>query len=308
MRIFLRIAVFALLSLANAWAGQLAVCEPSAEVRAALEKAAALSVADPTASDQNIAPFQALRERYPGELFVHERYQDAVQQYGIEGHLRELTENYQALALEHSGVIYRYLFARSTIGRSTVSAIQQMNDIVAEHPEFAPAHRALAEIYGSETFHNAGKEKIEWEQFSSLCPGTALARRPAPLPEPSPLIERAEKLLLQDGADPSRAAAMAIEGLRADEWRLQRIRPFDWYSVEYKRQNQRHLQTEYWRVWGLQVRCYRKAHQMEKAAELLRTIEQRAARLRSSDPSYSDALDILARLHAEGGEKAQARP
>ena len=309
MRISLGVALFALLGCANAWAGQPAVCEPGAEVRAALEKAAALSVADPTASDQNIAPFQALRERYSGELFVHERYQDAVQKYGIEGHLRELTENYQALALEHSGdVIYRYLFARSTIGRSTVSAIQQMNDIVAEHPEFAPAHRALAEIYGSETFHDPAKEKIERAQFSSLCPGAALVRRPAPLPEPSPLIERAEKLLIQDGGDPSRAAAMAIEGLRADEWRLQRIRPFDWYSADYKRQNQRQLQTEYWRVWGLQLRCYRKTHQLEKAAELLRTMEQRITRLRSSDPSYPDALAILARLHAEGAEKAQATP
>ena len=43
---------------------------------------------------------------------------------------------------------------------------------------------------------------------------------------------------------------MAEQGIRDDEWRLQRIRPFDWYSVEYKRQAQRELQAKYWRVWS----------------------------------------------------------
>jgi hypothetical protein len=31
-----------------------------------------------------------LREKYPGNLFVHERYQDAVHEHGIEGHLAAL--------------------------------------------------------------------------------------------------------------------------------------------------------------------------------------------------------------------------
>jgi hypothetical protein len=299
--------LFALLSSATAWAGQPGLCEPAAEIRAKLEKAATVPVADPTAFEHNVAPFQALRERYPGDRFVHERYQDAVQQFGIEGHLRQLTQDYQNLALEHSGdLMYRYLFARSVIGRDTVSALQYLNGILAERPDFAPAHRALAEIYGSEAFHDAEKEKLEREKLFSLCPAAVVARRPAPLPEPSPLIEHAEKLFLQNG-EPSRVAATALEGLRADEWRLQRIRPVDWYSAEYKRQSQRELHAEYWRVWSLQVRCYRRAHQLKEAADLLLVMEQRAALLRSrSDPGYSDAPATLARLHAEEGQSAQA--
>jgi len=302
----LRLALIALLSSATVWAGPPGLCEPPAEIRAELEKAAALPIADPTVFEQNVAPFQALREHYPGDLFVHERYQDAVQQYGIEGHLRQLTQDYQNLTLDHSGdLMYRYLFARSLIGRETVSALQQLNGILAERPDFAPAHRALAEIYGSETFNDADKEKIEREKLSSLCPGVVLARRPVPLPEPSPLIERAEKLLLQDG-EPAGVAAMALEGLQADEWRLQRIRTLDWYSVEYKRQSQRELHAEYWRVWSLQVRCYRKAGRLKEAADLLRVMEQRATLAASSDPSYWDALATLARLYAEAGQKTQA--
>jgi len=305
---FLRLAAFVLLGSATVCAGQ-PFCGPAAEVRAELEKAAALPVGDPAAFEQNVAPFQALRERHPGDLFVHESYQDAVQRHGIEGHLRQLTEEYQALALQHPGdLMYRYLSVRSAIGRSTLSAIQQMNEILAENPEFAPAHRTLAEIYGAETFRDPEKEKIEREKLIALCAGAVIERRPAPLPEPSPLIERAEQMLAQN-ADPDAAAAMASAGLRADEWRVQRIRPFDWYSVEYKRQNQRELQALYWRVWSLQVRCYRKAHQPEKAADLLATMEQRAMLLRNrSDPIYADASATLARLRAEDGQRIEAPP
>ena len=127
--------------------------------------------------------------------------------------------------------------------------------------------------------------------------------RPAGLPEPSPLIDQAESLLAQN-ADPKRIAAIADQGVRDDEWRLQRIRPFDWYSVEYKRQAQRDLQAKYWSLWSIEVRCYRRADQPGKAAALLTTMEQRAASLRrSSDPAYWDALALLALLYEEGNQK-----
>jgi len=306
----LRLAICILAASATVHAGQAEFCGPAAEVRAELEKAAALPVTDPVAFDQNVAPFQELRERYPEDLFVHESYQDAVQRHGIEGHLRHLTEEYQTLALQHPvDLMYRYLSARSTIGRSTISAIQQMNEILAENPNFAPAHRTLAEIYGAETFRGPRKESIEREKLLALCPGAIIQqRRPAPLPDPSPLIERAEQMLARN-VDPDTVARTALDGLRADEWRLQRIRPFDWYSVEYKRKSQRELQALYWRVWALQVRCYRKAHQPEKAGELLATMEQRAVLLRSqSDPSYADASLTLARLRAEDGQRIEPPP
>ena len=57
-----RLAVFALLGSAAAWAGQSALCEPAAGIRAELDKAA-LPVASAEAFDQSIAPLQALRER-----------------------------------------------------------------------------------------------------------------------------------------------------------------------------------------------------------------------------------------------------
>ena len=46
-------------------------CGPSAEIRAQLERAT-LAVASPSDFDQRIAPFLALRDRYPHDLSVHE--------------------------------------------------------------------------------------------------------------------------------------------------------------------------------------------------------------------------------------------
>ena len=204
--------------------------------------------------------------------------------------------------------MYSYLYARSLMGRNTSAAAQQMTEIVADHPDFAPAHGSLAEIYASVLFHDESKEKAERERFLALCPGpagqrSALQRRPAGLPEPSVLVDQAESLLTQY-ADPIRVAAIAEQGVRDDEWRLQRIRPFDWYTVDYKRQAQRDLQAKYWRMWSIEVRCYRRAGQPEKAAELLAVMEQRAVSLHSgADPIYWDALATLIRLYGEGKQK-----
>jgi len=289
-----------------AWGTDSAVCEPSPEIRAELAKAARV-VSNPSDFDQNIAPYQALRERYPNDLTVHELYQDAVQRYGIEGHLRKVTEEYQVLSMQHSDkMMYDYLYGRSLLGRNTPAAIQQIGKILAEHPDFAPGHASLAEIYASTTFRDAEKEKIERLRFLALCPGSVLQQRPSALPAPSSLVDQAERLLAGNG-DPDRIAGMALQGVRDDEWHLQRIRPFDWYSVAEKFQAQRELQAKYWRVWSLQVRCDRRAGRPEQAAALLAQMEQRATSLeRTSDAVYWDALTTLARLYEEGNQRDSA--
>ena len=290
------------LFLFSAWA-QAASCGPSPEIRAQLEKIT-VTFSGPSGFDRALAPLVALRQRYPDDLWVNQRYQDAVQRYGIEGHLRKLTEEYQVLSMQHSDeVIFSYLYARSLMGRNTSAAAQQMTEIVAGHPDFAPGHAALAEIYASSLFHDAAKAQAERERFLAQCPGSALQQRPAGLPDPSSLIDQAESLLAQN-ADPERISAMAEQGIRDDEWRLQRIRPFDWYTVDYKRQAQRELQAKYWRLWSIEVRCYRRAGQPKKAADLLALMDQRAASMHStSDPLYWDALATLVRLYEEGNRK-----
>jgi hypothetical protein len=238
-------------------------CAPAQEIGAEISRAEAVPLANLVGFDQNIAPFLSLRTRYPTDLFVHEHYQEAVWKYGIEGHLRVLTQEYQSLSMQHEGdLIYRYLAAHALMGRSTPAAIRNLTEILAEKPDFAPAHRALAEIYGAETFSDPHKEQAERARFMALCHGAGLTRRPGALPTMSPLMDQAEHMLAGN-EDPRHIEELAIQAIREDEWRLQRIRPFDWYTVDFKRQKQEELQTEYWRLWALQVRCYRKANRVE---------------------------------------------
>ena len=174
----------------KAWSAE---CNLSPEIRSELAKASNLT-ALPSDFDSNVAPLLALRQRHPDDLLVHELYQDAVQRYGIEGHLRKLTEDYQILSMQHpDDLTYDYLYARSLMGRNTPAAIREITKLLEGHPNFAPGHRTLAEIYSAAAFRNDDKEKTEREHFLALCPGAILQQRPGPLPEPSPLVDQAER-------------------------------------------------------------------------------------------------------------------
>jgi hypothetical protein len=286
-----------------------AACEPTAEIQAEFQKAATLAaaVADPFGALDKAAPFLAARDRHPDNLLAHERYQDAVNEYGIEGHLRLLNKEYQELDFKHPGdPMYHYLYLRTLAGRRTFGAIQGLNDLLASHPEFAAAHRTLAEIYATETFHDAEKEKLERERYLAVCPGGKFTHWPPPIPEPSPLLGQAERSLA-DGADPERVIAMTIQGLKEFEWRSQRIRAFDWYTLDAQRQDAHQLRAQYWKAWAIQARCFRKAGQAESAGQLLRSMNARAALLLNTPgPQYWTALETLARLYAETQETDHA--
>jgi hypothetical protein len=308
MRMRLTLLLVALMSAATAQGAQAGLCGPAPEIRAELQKASESTVVDPTAFDTNVAPFLAVLQRHRDDIFVNERYEEAVQQYGVEGYLRALTEEYQSLSGQHPGdLTYHYLFVRSLIGRNTPSAIRELSEIATENPDFAPVHGALAAIYASDAFHDAAKEKTETERFEALCPGASLPSLVPALPPISPQFAEAELMFEQNG-DAAKIVAMAEQSLHDDEWRLQRVRPFDWYTVDYKRQTQREMQAEYWKVWSLEVRSWRKAGNIQKADALLAQMDQRSMMLhKNTDPVYWLALSTITRLYAEGNQKIRAR-
>lgn len=293
----------------TAWSAQPDLCQPSAEIQAELQKAASISaqVTGSFAALDKAAPFLALRDRNPDNLFVHESYQDAIHENGIEGHLRLLTKQYEKLESMHPGdVVYHYLYLRTLVGRTTPQAIHDLNDLLTEHPDFAPAHRTLAEIYGTETFRDAEKEKSEKEIFLRSCPAGVLTRRPPSISERSSLIDQAERVLAENGG-PDQIVEMTTQGLKELEWRNQRLRAFDWYSRDSKIQEARELRAKYLQAWRVQVRCYRKAGQREKAEQLLNYVEERAVPLRNlPSSSHWDALETLAILYIEGSELEKA--
>jgi hypothetical protein len=299
--------ILIVLLLPCAWCAGQNYCQPAPQLQADLQKAATSPAKDRTDFDHNVAAFRSLRQQYSQDVFAHERYQDAVQEYGIEGHLRALVEEYQIFQVQNpEDWKYQYLFDRALIGRNTPSAITGLSEIAKDHPEFAPAHRSLAEIYSSEAFRNSDKEQTERERLQALCPGTIMTSRPYPLPEPSALMAEAERLVTNSG-NPAEIMQLTNDAIRADEWRLQRIRPFDWYSAGYKKQQQNDLQIEYWRAWELQVRSYWKAGRFAEADKLVKKMEERAAFLHNeADLVRWDALEILVRLYEEGKQRVPA--
>jgi tetratricopeptide (TPR) repeat protein len=295
---------------ASALSAQPAPCNASPEILAEFREAAAASAAvtDSFGALKKAQPFLELCYRHPDDLIVHERYQDAMHENGIEGHLRLLTKQYKTLEDRHPGEpMYHYLWLRTTVGRNTPEAILGLNELLEAHPDFVPAHRTLAEIYGTEAFRDGEKEKSEKEKFLALCPGGAFTKRPPSIPGPSSLIDQAERLLAENG-DPNGIVEMTNQGLKEFEWRSQRLRAFDWYSRDHKIQDARQLRDRYWQAWPVQVRCYRKAGRLEKANDLLAYMEQHAVPLgKEASPVYWHALDVLAELYLEGKQSEQAR-
>ncbi|TMB32938.1 MAG: hypothetical protein E6J61_06355 [Deltaproteobacteria bacterium] len=261
-------------------------CEPLPEVRRAIDEAASPFVAEEDL-ERALASLRALREKLPADLFVHLRYQDAVFDRGTEGHLKGMLREYQNLAADHPGeILYEYLAGRAHLGRGTSKAVAAMERILARDPRFAPALRTLAEIHGSAMFGDAARERREREAFAALCPSSAIARRPAPLPERSALFDAASATPEQIGL-----------ALRADHARLLRIRMFDWYADETRTQELRAVQADSWKAWRLLVEHHRRAGDTARADALLVEMEERLARLRQRrDPAYPLASEIVARL------------
>lgn len=290
------------------WQAPACPCAPAAQIKSEIEKAAGKDSSGPFAITTVLPALAALREKYAGDLFVNEAYQDAVRKHGIEGYLQGMTDEYQGLDSRHPGeLIYHYLFLRSLIGRNTPAAIQGLTQILAENPNFAPASRALTQIYALDAFRDAEKEKRELERLHSLCPGWDPGPHLDTLPARSTLLDQAERAVAESG-DPDKIISMTQESLSQDEWRLQRIRPFDWYSVDYKRQAYREIRQQYWKAWTLQVRCYRKAGRTEDAAGILDQMERGALSMRKESPLlYWDSLGTLARLYIEGKQIDKAK-
>jgi hypothetical protein len=284
------------------------LCEPSLEIQQ--EIANALSATPEKGTFEELtAPFRALRERFPNELFAHLRYQDAVNERGIEGHLKALTEEYVALRDAHPGdLLYRYLQGRALEGRSTKQAIAAMEEVLASDANFAPAHRTLAEIYGSVAFRDRQKERAERGRFEQLCLGSSIAHRPAPPPERSKLWSEAEALLKQAQSD-ERVPELVYRALEQDEWRLQRIRPYDWYTPSYKRELTQEVQNEYWNGWRMLVQHFWKTNQTEKADQLLAEMQHRLAHLQNAAASevYWTGATTLVGLYAQAKQPAKVR-
>jgi hypothetical protein len=262
-------------------------CAPGAAAQRALDALPAPAQAAPLR--EVVPPLRALREQFADDVFVHERYQDAVFAHGVEGELKAMLAEYARLRASHSGdPRFVYLAGRAALGRGTRRALAALQETLDLDPGFAPAHRTLAEIYGSGAFAAAEQERSGRERFLALCPGGSIARLPPALPPRSALFLR----------QPADAAPGEVErALQQDEARVLRMRLFDWYSPQEKQRALEDLQAEYWTGWAMTVRHYRRAGEPGKADALLAEMEDRLPHTRGG--SFGAAARAVLELHAE---------
>jgi tetratricopeptide (TPR) repeat protein len=281
--------------------GQAPLCEPGPEVRAELAKVAAIPVDENALFDDKIAPYVRLRKAYPKDLFVEMAWQDATEEYGVQGLITAmLSETMRASQENPASLQLSYLFGRALEGITTPRSISIMRGILEQDPSYAPAHRTLAEIYGSKAFHDVEAEKTERARFLALCPGSTIAARPYPLP-PRPTLPT-------ETDAPARVPALFQEAMTKYNWRLQRMRPYDWYSVEEKKEAGREVQQAYWTGWGVLYEAYRKGGQTEKAAAQLADMEERFARTPPEPASvWRKAGAVMAEAYRRGGRPDKAR-
>jgi len=275
-------------------------CEPRAEVLQELEKISSAPVAENATVEQVVEPLRNLRVRLPDDLFVHLRYQDAIKERGVEGHLKEMFDEYLVLTMKHPGdPSYLYLFGRALEGRITPQAISTMEEVLKLDPGFVLAHRTLAEIYGSAPFRDRKKESAHRSAFQQACPGSAIPIQPPPQPLAGD-FSAAERLLGKDDGK-ERVVELVHQALQQQAWRMHRTRPFDWYTAEQKKQVVLEAQSAHWRGWSILVRHYRALHQDSKAEQLLSELQDRFEQIHGErNPDlYWTAATALVQLHAE---------
>lgn len=142
-------------------------CEASPPVRQAL-RSLPMSTGDAQADrTARLAALRVLLKRFPNDIYVHQRYQDAAR-YPAEKDRDAVIEEYRALAAAHpKDAGYAYLYARARIGIQTKDIVPQLEKLAGSVP---PAHRQLASIYQSRAFKDDAKARAHVEAGIAACP------------------------------------------------------------------------------------------------------------------------------------------
>jgi tetratricopeptide (TPR) repeat protein len=177
-------------------------CEASPEVKQALQ-----SLPEDTGRMARVNAFRALLERFPNDLFVHQRYQDTAK-YPTAKERDAVIAEYRALADKHpDSPLYAYLAARAQIGVNTKQLILQFERLA---PSVPSAYLNLANIYQSPSFKDPKKARENLEGFIKVCPSSVRAFGYLRSMEPSDFLRQSVvrlRRLLTETNDPDSLAS-----------------------------------------------------------------------------------------------------
>jgi hypothetical protein len=177
-------------------------CDPAPAVTAALRKLP-LSTGDARADRAaRLAAYRALIKRFPSDIYLHQRYQDAAAGPTVADRDAIIAE-YEALAAKHpKDAAYRFLALRARVGVSTKQVLPELEALAVSVP---PAHLTLVQIYRAPVFRDANRMREHVEGFVKACPNSLSAYQYFSALEPSPFVTEGVaqmRALLESRRDP----------------------------------------------------------------------------------------------------------
>jgi hypothetical protein len=142
-------------------------CEASPEVRRALNRTPNLYDYTIPLEDR-MKPIRALVEEYPGDVFVHQRYQDRFRRLT---HLyQEFDRAFEIYRSRPADPVSRYLEARLTGSFDARQAEAMLTHLIAREPAFPWPHLAIAELTDRRGFRDTTKAETHLRAFLAACP------------------------------------------------------------------------------------------------------------------------------------------
>ena len=148
-------------------------CDPSPAVKAELKKIDKVGDEDllyKQRRERQLAMLQDLLKKHPDDYHVQKRYLD-MRNSSFDSDKDALIAEYRAqLERRPNDPVAVHLYARLITGRNTKEAIEKMEKLIANSPDFPHPYIGLAQIYTYPNFRDAAKSKENLKKWIAKCP------------------------------------------------------------------------------------------------------------------------------------------
>jgi thiol-disulfide isomerase/thioredoxin len=153
-------------------------CDPSPDVKSGLKKIDSVGDEDllyKQRRERQLAMLQELLKKHPDDYHVRKRYLDA-RNSGFDSDKDALIAEYRAqMEQRPTDPASAYLYARLITGRNTKEAIEKMEKLISNSPDFPQPYIGLAQIYAYPNFRDAAKSKENLKKWIAKCPESNVA-------------------------------------------------------------------------------------------------------------------------------------
>jgi len=152
-------------------------CDPSKEVKQQLQRLPDEwdgSMPYQQAKERKVAQLRELLKKYPKDIFVHRRYQQA--QEAVTRETESLVEEYRALLEKNpNDPVFQYLYAKLLIGVNTKEAEALLQKAAQVSPNFARVYLGLMEVYESRPMRDKAKAEENLKRYMAMCPDSLVS-------------------------------------------------------------------------------------------------------------------------------------